>query len=77
MKIEDANKAVIGELLKALDNNKKAFSCYHHGYAVILEELDELWEEVKKKPRDRNKDALREEAMQVAAMGIRFMVDLT
>jgi hypothetical protein len=47
----------------------------HEGYAVILEELDELWDEVKKRTPDKAK--LRAEAKQVAAMAIRFMLDLT
>lgn len=46
----------------------------HEGYAVILEELDELWEEVRAQKHD--KDAMRKEALQVAAMAIRFVVDV-
>ena len=49
---------------------------YHEGYAIILEELDELWEEIRKRPAHRSKDLMRSEAKQVAAMAIRFMVDL-
>lgn len=52
------------------------FNSFHEGYAVILEELDELWEEVRMYPHS-SKELLRKEAMQVAAMAIRFMVDLT
>lgn len=44
----------------------------HEGYAVLLEEVDELWDAVK-----RNDLAnIREEAVQVAAMGIRFLMDV-
>ena len=46
----------------------------HYGYAVILEELDELWDEIKKKQPDT--EILRKEARQVAAMALRFLVDL-
>lgn len=46
----------------------------HEGYAVILEELDELWTEVKRQPIDRA--ALRKEALHVAAMGLRFLKDV-
>ena len=53
-----------------------AFNSEHEGYAVIQEELEELWEEVKKSPRKRSADKLREEAVQVAAMALRFLVDL-
>ena len=46
----------------------------HEGYAVILEELDELWDEVKRQPvKD---DAMRKEAVHVAAMAVRFLLDL-
>ena len=49
------------------------FNTPHEAYAVILEELDELWDEV------RSKDGLGrayEEAVQVGAMALRFLVDL-
>ncbi len=48
------------------------FNSSHEGYAVIAEELDELWDEVK---RDRP-DLAREEAVQVAAMAVRFLTDI-
>lgn len=47
----------------------------HEGYAVILEELDELWQEIKQKSPDIGK--LRTEAIHVAAMAARFVADLT
>ena len=47
------------------------FSSAHEGYAVILEELDEMWAEIKRNDIRR----AREEAVQVAAMAIRFLVD--
>jgi hypothetical protein len=48
----------------------------HEGYAVIKEELDELWDEVKKKPGMRCKASLKKEAIQVGAMALRFILDL-
>ncbi|MFA5151485.1 MAG: hypothetical protein WC554_02880 [Clostridia bacterium] len=51
------------------------FHSYHEGYAVIKEELDELWEEVKKYPKQNNEN-LRKEAIQIGAMAIRFVYDL-
>lgn len=46
----------------------------HEGYAVILEELDELWAEVKA-DRGMQKSA-RAEAIQVAAMAVRYALDI-
>jgi hypothetical protein len=50
------------------------FHSAHEGYAIIKEELDELWTEVKAK--DQNVARMREEAMQVGAMALRFMVEV-
>lgn len=49
-----------------------AFHSTHEGYAVIKEELDELWDEVRRNDADRSCC----EALQVAAMGVRYIVDL-
>ena len=48
------------------------FHSSHEGYAIIQEELDELWDEIKSNRRENWHD----EAKQVAAMGARFMFDL-
>ena len=48
----------------------------HEGWAVLREELDELWEEVRKKDIVHNRAAMRSEAIQIAAMAVRFIVDL-
>ena len=46
----------------------------HEGYAVIKEELDELWDEIKVKVPDTAK--MRAEAMQVAAMALAFVIEV-
>jgi len=46
----------------------------HEGVAVIAEELKELWELVCE--RDPRYYPMNKEAMQVAAMGMRFMLDV-
>jgi uncharacterized protein YaaN involved in tellurite resistance len=46
----------------------------HEGYAVMLEEVDELWQEVKDRRRDL--DRMRAEAIQIAAMAICFVVEV-
>lgn len=54
----------------------KPFNSAHEGYAVLREEVDELWEEIKKKRADRSHEAMRKEAVQIAAMAIRFVRDV-
>ncbi len=63
------------EYERATENHKPMNSA-HEGYAVILEELDELKAEVFKKQGTRSHDKMRHEAIQVAAMAIRFIFDV-
>ena len=51
------------------------FNSSHEGYAVLLEEVLELQAEVFKKSDFRSPDMMREEAIQVGAMAIRFIQD--
>lgn len=53
------------------------FHSAHEGYAVILEEVDELWEEVKGHTGPTRTANMRKEAIQVAAMALRFVHDVT
>jgi hypothetical protein len=48
----------------------------HEAYAVMLEEVDELWAHVKTKQKSRDLAAMRKEAIQVAAMAIRFAAEV-
>ncbi len=48
----------------------------HEAYAVILEELDEYWEEVRKRKADRNNFSSLMELVQIAAMANRAAEDL-
>jgi hypothetical protein len=65
---------IVGEVTEEyLDAVSKfgPFASPHEGYAVILEELDEMWAEIKRNDIKR----AREEAVQVAAMAMRFLID--
>jgi hypothetical protein len=66
--------AVTNEIVSAC-NRFPSFSSPHEGKAVIEEELDELWLHVKAET-GRSGDA-RKEAVQVAAMALRYAIDLT
>jgi hypothetical protein len=63
------------ELTRATEEHAK-FNSAHEGWAVILEELDELWEQVRLKRQERNPGVMREEAIQIAAMAVRFALDI-
>jgi expansin (peptidoglycan-binding protein) len=53
-----------------------AMQTAHHGYAVILEKLDELKEHVWTNQKKRDIQAMRKEAVQLAAMCLRFIADV-
>lgn len=52
------------------------FNSAHEGYAVLLEEAEELWDEIKKRQGARDIKRMRHEAVQVAAMALRFIEDV-
>ncbi len=57
---------------KKFDNFHNA----HEGYAVLLEEVDELWENVKLNQSNKDRDLfMMNEAVQVGAMALRFILD--
>jgi hypothetical protein len=64
-----------GELRTAIIKHPPINSA-HEGYAVILEEVDELKEEVWKQTKNRDINHMRKEAIQVAAMAMRFILDV-
>jgi len=90
MSIQSIAKEVIEELERA-EAKFGPFNSSHEGYAVILEELDELWEVVKLNPKkievpytsdgdyqkvmqnSKRNSMMRAEAIQVAAMAMRFI----
>jgi hypothetical protein len=69
-----AARDVIDECESAMRRNN-AFNSAHEGYAVLLGEVDELWDHVKEKARRRDVRAMRHEAVQVGAMALRFIID--
>ena len=52
------------------------FHSAHEGLAVVEEEFLELREEVFKNPKTRERQKMYTEAMQLAAMAVRFMLDI-
>jgi hypothetical protein len=69
---------VAQEALSELSKARKSFgplASPHEGYAVLLEEVEELWEEVRANKGDPAEYLAncRKEAIQVAAMAIAFI----
>ena len=77
MKIEKILE-IVGKEVKEAQERWKPFNSAHEAYAILLEEVDELWEMVKY--YQKNKDvilSLIREAIQVAAMAIRLTHDVS
>lgn len=70
----DDVREVLAELERA-STKFPAFNSPHEGWAVLREEVDELWDEIKRK--DHSNADIRREAVQVAAMALRFLRDCT
>ena len=52
------------------------FHSAHEGYAVLREEVDELWDEIRGNKKPGAYERMRKEAIQVGAMALRFLVML-
>ena len=63
---------LVGEELARARKQHGPMKSGHEAYAVILEELDEFWHEIK----HGTKENARKEAVQVAAMAVRYLVEL-
>ncbi|HBE44253.1 MAG TPA: hypothetical protein DDW17_02060 [Deltaproteobacteria bacterium] len=74
-KKESALALIAREYDRAAETNG-TFHSAHEGYAVILEELDELKAEVWRKASKRDTEKMKKEAVQVGAMALRFIVDV-
>jgi len=73
----------IKELIEQVENEfERASKLYHkfhsnhEGYAVLKEEVDELWDEIKKSKETKGNDKMKSELIQIAAMAIRFIDNL-
>lgn len=66
----------IGKEVDSAQSKYPKFNSLHEGYAVILEELDELWDLIKSSKDIRHTQAMVGECVQIAAMCVRFVEDL-
>lgn len=67
-----AIKDVLKEYSDAIDKYG-GFNSSHEGWAIIKEELDELWDEIRKD--DKYSNNMYNESKQIAAMALCFMIE--
>ncbi len=66
---EAVAETILVEFKRAKVKYPKRFNSMHEAYAVVLEELDEVWDEIKGK----NYQKALEEMIQVGAMAFQFI----
>ncbi len=64
----------VGEELNRATAKHGPMRSAHEGYAVLKEEVDELWDDIKTNAPLADQ---RKEAIQIAAMAIRYILDVT
>lgn len=72
-------EAVLQEVLDELRRaqaHHPPYNSAHEGYAVLAEEVDELWDEVKRRHGPQRTVRMKAEVTQVAAVACRFLLDV-
>ncbi len=75
MKPDEAFKQIETEFLRASDLYPDLHS-NHEAYAVIKEELDELWDEIKRSKETTGNKQIKHELIQIGAMVVRYLDNL-
>jgi hypothetical protein len=69
--------AEIGRTLAQAEETSPPFNSPYEGYAVLREELEDLWEEVRAVGwTNEDRAEMRQVAVHVAALALRFIIDL-
>ena len=76
MNVKDALKLIEDEHQQAI-SHYPPFASAHEGFAVLLEEVTELQAEIFKNYKLRDYDAIRKESIQVAAMALRLLIEVS
>ena len=70
--ISSISEKLSKEFFDSINKHDAIFNSAHEGYAVIKEELEELWDGIKKDDWDN----IEEEAVQVGAMAMKLLYSL-
>lgn len=69
-RVEQFLDQVYDEMEAAVDEHGEPSTHRHHFYAVLLEEVEELWDEIK---QDGPSESLRKELVQVVGVCLNFI----
>lgn len=65
---------VLEEYRRVSTEHGPRYHSAHEGWAVMWEEVDELWDEVRRKRKDRDPKAMYGECVQIASCALKFAV---
>jgi hypothetical protein len=74
--VEEGLDYIKEELYAAWRSYPRPFVNAHEAHSVIAEEFAEFWDEVRRKPGDRNSSRCRRELVQLAAMCLRALCEV-
>lgn len=74
--IDNAMSKIEVELRSALEKFPKPFNSEHEGFAVLNEEVDELWDEIKDNKSEGSRARQHGEAIQIGAMAAKYIMQL-
>lgn len=75
----DAVQVIFNQVAGEYERSKmhgEQFASLHEAYAVMLEELDEVWELTRQKRRERAREDIRKELIQIAAMAVKGILSM-
>ena len=74
--VVDFLRDVVNEYRSVCAEHGEHYHSAHEGYGVMAEEVDELWDEVKKKRKNRDPKNMRAECVQIACCALKFALTL-
>jgi NTP pyrophosphatase (non-canonical NTP hydrolase) len=72
IRLEEIFEEIRDEIIRA-EAHGPIFNSLHEAYAIIAEELDELWDITRQKRKNRSREEMHRELVQIAAMAIKAL----